>query len=132
MFSHVVVSVQDFGRSFAFYQPIMAVLGHELRFSDKSGPWAGWHSEGGTRPFFVICTPYNGEPHHPGNGQMVAFQASSRAAVNGAFQLALAHGGVSEGEPGMRLHYHPHYFGAYFRDPDGNKICVVCHQPEGA
>jgi catechol 2,3-dioxygenase-like lactoylglutathione lyase family enzyme len=132
VFSHIVVSVSDFQRSFAFYEPIMGTLGHELRFRHDSGPWAGWHSEGGARPFFVICTPFNGQPHEAGNGQMVAFTAPNRAAVTKVFQLALTLGGISEGEPGLRSHYHPHYFGAYVRDPDGNKLCFVCHQPEGA
>jgi lactoylglutathione lyase len=35
-----------------------------------------------------------------------------------------------EGAPGLRPEYHAHYYGAYFRDPDGNKLCVACHQPE--
>ncbi|MEA1157410.1 VOC family protein, partial [Klebsiella pneumoniae] len=34
-----------------------------------------------------------------------------------------------EGAPGLRTHYHPNYYGAYLRDPDGNKVCVVCHKP---
>ena len=40
---------------------------------------------------------------------------------------ALAHGGTCEGSPGLRPEYHAHYYGAYFRDPDGNKLCVACH-----
>ena len=43
---------------------------------------------------------------------------------------ALSHGATCEGHPGLRPHYHPDYYGAYFRDLDGNKICVVCHLPE--
>jgi hypothetical protein len=38
-------------------------------------------------------------------------------------------GAKDEGAPGLRTHYHPNYYGAYLRDPDGNKICVVCHKP---
>ena len=38
-------------------------------------------------------------------------------------------GGRDEGAPGLRKHYHPNYYGAYLRDPDGNKVCVVCHKP---
>ena len=45
----------------------------------------------------------------------------------GVGALALAQGGSCEGAPGVRAHYHAHYYGAYFRDPDGNKLCVVCH-----
>jgi lactoylglutathione lyase len=43
--------------------------------------------------------------------------------------VALTHGGRCEGPPGPRPEYHEHYYGAYFRDPDGNKLCVACHEP---
>ncbi len=131
VFSHLFVGVSDFERALGFYSPVMQSLGLEQRFCERDKPWAGWHSAGGTRPLFVICKPYDGQAHEPGNGQMVAFLASSRAVVRAAFQTALAHGGTSEGEPGPRPHYHAHYYGAYFRDPDGNKLCVACHSPEG-
>jgi catechol 2,3-dioxygenase-like lactoylglutathione lyase family enzyme len=62
---------------------------------------------------------------------MVAFLAESRALVERAFAVALANGGISEGTPGLRPEYHEHYYGAYFRDPDGNKLCVACHSPPG-
>jgi len=60
---------------------------------------------------------------------MVAFLAESRALVDKAYAVALSNGGTSEGAPGLRPEYHEHYYGAYFRDPDGNKLCVVCHLP---
>jgi predicted lactoylglutathione lyase len=62
-----------------------------------------------------------------GNGQMVALLAPSRDAVDRAYEMALAHDGSSEGAPGLRPEYHANYYGAYFRDVDGNKICVCCH-----
>ena len=130
MFSHVFTSVTDFDRAFGFYAAVMDTLGIALRFHDPAKPWAGWHSEGGTRPLFVICRPFNGEPHDPGNGQMVALMAKDRATVRAAYEAALRHGGRSEGEPGLRPQYHANYYGAYFRDPDGNKLCVVCHEGE--
>ena len=130
MFSHIYTSVSDFERAFSFYSALMQSLGNELRFKEPEKPWAGWHSEGRTRPLFVICKPHNGQPHDPGNGQMVAFQASSREGVRSAHQIALAHGGKCEGPPGLRPHYHANYYGAYFRDPDGNKICIACHNVE--
>ena len=130
LFSHIFTSVTDFDRALAFYIPLMQSLGVELRFCERTKPWAGWHSGGGARPLFVICKPYDGQPHRPGNGQMVAFMAASRDGVRTAYRTALAHGGASEGEPGLRPHYHADYYGAYFRDPDGNKLCVACHGPE--
>jgi catechol 2,3-dioxygenase-like lactoylglutathione lyase family enzyme len=46
--------------------------------------------------------------------------------------LAIEHDGGDEGKPGLRLAYHPQDYGAYFRDPDGNKLCVCCHEAETA
>jgi lactoylglutathione lyase len=132
VFSHVFVSVTDFERALTFYSAVMDSLGIELRFCEREKPWAGWHSAGRARPFFVICKPYDGQPHEAGNGQMIAFAAADRARVHAAHRAALEHGGSCEGPPGLRAQYHPHYYGAYFRDPDGNKLCVACHEPGGA
>jgi lactoylglutathione lyase len=131
VFSHVFVSVNDFERALAFHGAVMRSLGIELRFCERDKPWAGWHSADRSRPFFVICKPFDGQPHDPGNGQMVAFAAPDRATVRATYQAALAHGGTCEGQPGLRPHYHANYYGAYFRDPEGNKFCVACHAPEG-
>ncbi len=60
---------------------------------------------------------------------MVALLAPSRDAVDRVYEVALAHGGLSEGAPGLRPEYHANYYGTYFRDVDGNKICVCCHDP---
>lgn len=129
MFSHVFLGVSDFERSLRFYRPVMERLGTTLRFCEPERPWAGWQSAGQSRPFFVIAKPHDGQPHHPGNGQMVAFTADSRETVRAVHDIALAHGGSCEGPPGLRPHYHASYYGAYFRDPEGNKLCVVCHAP---
>lgn len=123
------IGVTDFDRALAFYRPVMAGLGLAMRFCEPAKPWAGWHNPQGQRPFFVICHPFDGQPHHPGNGQTVAFAAADRATVDTVHATALAWGGTCEGPPGLRPQYHAHYYGAYFRDPDGNKLCVACHQP---
>jgi len=129
VFSHVIVGVSDFDRAMAFYEPLMAALGQTLRFIERDRPWAGWQSEPGPRPLFLIGRPHDGGPPAPGNGQMVAFMADARERVRNVHATALAHGGVCEGPPGLRPHYHAHYYGAYMRDPDGNKLCVACHLP---
>jgi len=128
--SHVHVGVGDFQRAFAFYSGVMDALGFPLKFSEPAESWAGWKPANAARPLFLIGHPYNGEPAAPGNGQMVALLAPSRDAVEKCYTAAIAHGGRCEGPPGLRPHYHPDYYGAYFRDPDGNKICVCCHDPE--
>jgi lactoylglutathione lyase len=130
MFSHIFVGVSDFDRALQFYEPLMAALGIEPRFCDRSRPWAGWQTLGGPRPLFLIGKPYDSQPPHPGNGHMVAFLAVSRASVRHVYQVALSNGATSEGGPGLRPEYHANYYGVYFRDPDGNKLCVACHSPE--
>lgn len=127
MFSHYVAGVTDFERALAFYRTILPLLGLTERFCDSARPWAGWQSSFASRPLFLIARPFDGLEHMPGNGQMIAFMAGSRSTVDEVYAAALAHGALSEGAPGLRPEYHPGYYGAYFRDTEGNKLCVVCH-----
>ncbi|UXY51543.1 VOC family protein [Pseudomonas tohonis] len=130
MLSHVCIGTNDFSRALAFYTPLMEALGLPQKFCDPSRPWAGWMPADAPRPLLVLGTPFDGEAATVGNGQMVALLAPDRASVDRCHALALANGGRSEGAPGLRPHYHPDYYGAYFRDPDGNKLCVCCHRAE--
>ena len=132
MISHVFIGVGDFARACEFYTNVMGELGLVQKFCDPATPWAGWQAPGVARPLFVICHPYDGRAHAPGNGQLVALLAPSRAAVDRVHAAALAAGGSNEGLPGLRPHYHENYYGAYFRDLDGNKLCVCLHDPESA
>lgn len=127
MFSHVSVGVSNFDRALTFYRALMPALDLQERFCEPERPWAGWQSHPEPRPLFLIGTPYDGHQHVVGNGQMVAFVARSRQVVDQAYAIALASGGTSEGAPGLRPEYHANYYGAYFRDTEGNKLCVVCH-----
>jgi catechol 2,3-dioxygenase-like lactoylglutathione lyase family enzyme len=130
--SHVNIGISDFPRAFAFYSKVLAELGLVLKFSEPQKPWAGWQSPNSPRPLFLIAQPFDGKPHQPGNGQMVALQAATRSQVDRTYAAALAAGASSEGASGLRTHYHPDYYGAYFRDLDGNKLCVCCHVAEAA
>lgn len=130
MISHVFIGINDFERGFAFYAVIMAELGLQLKFHETRIPWAGWVAPDAPRPLFLIGRPFDGHPATVGNGQMVALLASSRAMVDRVHALALSHGAQCEGAPGPRPHYHADYYGAYFRDPEGNKLCICCHQAE--
>ncbi len=127
MISHVFIGIGEFEPALRFYSALMGALGLKLKFSDAVQGWAGWTAPAAPRPLFVIGQPFDGAPHAAGNGQMTALLAPSRAAVDAAHAIALAHGGTCEGAPGLRPHYHPNYYGAYLRDRDGNKLCVCCH-----
>jgi catechol 2,3-dioxygenase-like lactoylglutathione lyase family enzyme len=65
-----------------------------------------------------------------GNGVHIAFNAPSREAVDAFFLAALDKGGVEDGRPGLRTEYHPDYYAAFVRDPDGNKIEACAHAHE--
>jgi catechol 2,3-dioxygenase-like lactoylglutathione lyase family enzyme len=106
---------------------IMDALDLRLTFYEADKPWAGWRAKDHLRPLFVVGSPFNGKAAAPGNGPMVALLAPDRETVHSAYDRAMENGGSCEGPPGLRPHYHPNYYGAYFRDPDGNKICVCCH-----
>ena len=130
MYSHIMLGVRDFDRALAFYRALMPVLEIQERFCDRDRPWAGWQSHPEPRPLFLIGKPYDQQPHQAGNGQMVALLAKDRGTVDRAHATAIANGGTSEGAPGLRPEYHASYYGAYFRDTEGNKLCVACHSQQ--
>jgi len=126
MFSHVMVGARDLAALARFYDAVLLPLGLERGPDAEAGPPGICYRAPGTlRPTFDVQAPFDGAPPSPGNGGMVAFLAPSRAAVDAAHAAALAHGGTDEGAPGPRPHYAPDYYGAYMRDPEGNKLHVV-------
>ncbi|MFM9926061.1 VOC family protein [Variovorax sp. H27-G14] len=130
MFSHVTVGCTDLPRTAAFYDALLAPLGLVRRpVVPDGGPEAAcWTAPGQALPRFYAYIPLNGEPASVGNGSMVAFSAASAEAVDAAHEAALrhiGHGASDEGAPGPRPRYGQGYYGAYLRDPDGNKIHVV-------
>jgi len=100
MISHVCVGIMDFSGAMDFYVPLMASLGHVLKFSEPEKFWAGWKPKEADRPLFLIGAPYNGQAPAPGNGQMIALLAPDRKTVVACHAAAIANGGASEGAPG--------------------------------
>jgi catechol 2,3-dioxygenase-like lactoylglutathione lyase family enzyme len=129
MLSHVFIGVNDFERAYAFYSAVLRELGLRPKFREDDRPWAGWMTPGVARPLFLVGRPFDGQPAVAGNGHMVALLAPDRPTVDRVHATALAHGAICEGPPGLRPEYHANYYGAYFRDADGNKLCVCCHDP---
>ena len=116
-------------RAMRFYDSVLAPLGLKRKRTFKIAiSYAPENFSGINEPFWVL-RPHDKKDATPGNGAMVAFEAATRAAVDAFHAAALAGGGSDEGPPGLRTHYHPDYYGAYVRDPEGNKLCAVCHQP---
>ena len=124
MLSHVTIGARDIERMIGFYDAVLAPLGITRHWTDLSHRIAGW-SKDREHPHFFVTAPFDGGPASCGNGTMVAFLAPDRAATDTAHALALAHGGIDEGAPGLRPHYSADYYGAYARDPEGNKIHFV-------
>ena len=123
MFSHVTIGTHDLSRAIAFYDAVLAPLGIE-RVASRYATWAAWQRPGEPEKFWV-GRPFNGLPASWGNGCMTAFTAPSRIAGDAASAAAIAAGGLDEGPPGLRVEYAPDYYGAYVRDPDGNKVHFV-------
>jgi catechol 2,3-dioxygenase-like lactoylglutathione lyase family enzyme len=126
MIDHITFGVSDFARSTAFYDAAFAPLGVRRLFDvpAEHSNGASATGYGDTRPWFWIV-----EERATRGLLHIALQARSRAEVDAFHGAALAAGGVDNGPPGVRPHYHPGYYGAFILDPDGHNIEAVCHAP---
>ncbi|MEM8686432.1 MAG: VOC family protein [Pseudomonadota bacterium] len=126
-FSHVTVGTNDIARATQFYDAVLATLGCTRTYDHAE--YVGYGSGPDGESAFWVMPPFDGGPASVGNGTHIALNAETRAAVDAFHAAALANGGSDEGKPGLRPHYHADYYGAYVRDPDGNKLQAVCHRP---
>jgi len=120
IFNHVVVGTNDPDKAAVFFD---AVLG-ALDIKQLPPPVPGVLLYGRDKMEFIVTRPRDGQPATHANGGTVAFVAPSRAAVDAFHANALANGGSCEGAPGLREMAGPNAYGAYIRDPDGNKFCA--------
>ncbi|MBV9540319.1 MAG: VOC family protein [Alphaproteobacteria bacterium] len=118
MLGYVTIGTNDFEKGKAFYEKALASMGVRKTFASDRMQGYGVKGSPGS---LVVCKPYDEHKASAGNGTMVALTAPSRAVVDSVHKDALAAGGADEGAPGIRTGT---FYGAYFRDPDGNKICV--------
>lgn len=129
MIDHIGFGVSDYDRGKAFYTEVLAPLGAGLvmevtpQQTENGVSACGFGRDG--KPSFWIGSDGKTTPR-----MHVAFTAESREAVQRFHEAALAAGATDNGAPGLRPHYHPNYYGAFVRDPDGHNIEAVCHRPE--
>jgi catechol 2,3-dioxygenase-like lactoylglutathione lyase family enzyme len=122
MLDHVAIQCADLEASTTFYDAVLATLGgHEI--VDR-GTVVGY---GRDRPEFWIGRQNTGEGFRESH---IAFTAPTREAVRAFFAAAVSTGAEVLYEPRVWPEYHPDYYGAFVRDPDGNNVEAVCHAPE--
>jgi catechol 2,3-dioxygenase-like lactoylglutathione lyase family enzyme len=122
MLDHVSIQSADVAASAAFYDCVLAALGggRVMDFGTVIGFGVGH------MPDFWIGPQTTGEGFRESH---IAFTATSRAIVDAFHAAAVEHGAESLHEPRVWPEYHPNYYGAFVRDPDGNNVEAVCHSP---
>ena len=128
MIDHAGVTVSDYKRSKAWYEKALAPIGYRLLMEILAsvtghGDVAGFGEASAGKPDFWIAGGKDMQPHTP--GIHFAFRVTTRPLVDAFYKAALAAGGTDNGAPGIRAHYHPNYYGAFLRDPDGHNIEAV-------
>jgi predicted lactoylglutathione lyase len=118
MIGYVCIGTNDMARAAKFYDGLMATLGAKRQWeTERFIAWA----TAPEAPMVLLSKPYDSKPATVGNGTMVALSAGSKAAVDAAYQKAIALGGKDEGPAGARG---DSFYAGYFRDLDGNKLAV--------
>jgi catechol 2,3-dioxygenase-like lactoylglutathione lyase family enzyme len=120
MFDHLGFGVTDYAKSRAFFLQALEPLGIGVVMEGEHGLGLG---PKGKPALWLHATSDKPAPLH------IAFVAQTREQVHAFHRAALAAGGKDNGAPGLRPHYHPHYYGAFVIGPDGHNVEAVCHAP---
>ena len=131
MIAYVTVGADDIALAKRFYTAFLPALGYGLAEGAEGLSFALPAPQGAAPalPDFYVKPTFDGNPASAGNGAMVAFEATSQAQVRALYAAALTAGGTDAGPPGFRASYGPHFYVAYLRDPQGNKIAIFASNP---
>ena len=123
MIGYVTLGTNDIDKARTYYDALFGSIGATRLM--EFGPSFTMYGTAWGKPAVAITSPYNGEPAIAGNGNMVAIVMDSRDEVDAFHARALELGGSDEGAPGVRGEEGARaFYGAYFRDPEGNKFCA--------
>ncbi len=117
MIGYITIGVKDMAKAKAFYADLLADLGASVIMDMDRIAMIG---KGMDQPMLAVCIPFNGDAPHPGNGNMFAISAGTKENVDKLYHKAISLGATCDGEPGQRMP--DMFYGAYVRDPDGNKM----------
>jgi catechol 2,3-dioxygenase-like lactoylglutathione lyase family enzyme len=120
---HFGINCTDWAKSKEFYDSVLGVLGYSRQMDYQVA--IGYGSEG--KPDFWIADASAGDAGGPNREIHVAFHAADADAVQAFYDTALSLGAESLHAPRLWPEYHPGYFGAFVRDPDGNNVEAVFH-----
>ena len=127
MLDHVSITVTDLARAARFYDAVMAALRVPcVNRSDEAIGYGTRNRADDDSHSYISIRASDGPIH--ADRRHWCFRAPDRAAVDAFHAAGLAHGGADDGPPGLRPHYHAHYYAAFLTDPDGNRIEAVCHR----
>lgn len=118
MLDHIDIGVTDLVASSRFFSSALAPLGITVLTEGAHGTGFGAN---GSSCLFLAPTREKPTPFH------IAFSARSHAEVKAFYAAAMEAGGKDNGPPGLRAHYHPHYYAAFVIAPDGHNVEAVCH-----
>ena len=120
MLAYTTIGTNDLDRAVAFYDALLAEVGAKQLFGMDRIKFYGTSARGA---MLAVCIPYDEKPQERGNGWMIAIPGGSKEGVDKLYEKALELGATDEGPPGERI---PNvFYGAYVRDLDGNKLCLM-------
>ena len=124
MIGYVTLGTNDLDKARAYYDALFGELGAKRLMQLEENGFTLYGIDM-TTPSIAITKPDNGKAAQPGNGNMIALQMQERGQVDSFFKKGLELGGSDEGAPGVRGDEGPMaFYAAYFRDPEGNKLCA--------